>query len=173
MNLLTSIKSFSMQRRAWLLLLAFIIVFEACALLFQHVMMLAPCVMCIYERVAMLGIGCAAIVGAIAPQNPVFRWLGLIGWGLSAYKGLTLAMQHVEYQFHPSPFATCDVFVTLPSWMPLNKWMPWMFEAYGDCSKVVWQFLTLSMPQWLVIIFAGNLIALAIIVIAQLARTKR
>ncbi len=46
-----------MQRRAWLLLLAFIIVFEACALFFQHVMMLAPCVMCIYERVAMLGIG--------------------------------------------------------------------------------------------------------------------
>ncbi len=173
MNLLTSIKSFSMQRRAWLLLLAFIIVFEACALFFQHVMMLAPCVMCIYERVAMLGIGGAAIVGAIAPQNPVFRWLGLLGWGLSAYKGLTLAMQHVEYQFHPSPFATCDVFVTLPSWMPLNKWMPWMFEAYGDCSKVVWQFLTLSMPQWLVIIFAGNLIALALIVIAQLAKTKR
>ncbi|WP_114140601.1 disulfide bond formation protein B, partial [Vibrio cholerae] len=44
---------------------------------------------------------------------------------------------------------------------------------YGDCSKVVWQFLTLSMPQWLVVIFAANLLALAIFVVAQLAKTSR
>ncbi len=84
-------------------------IFEACALYFQHVMMLAPCVMCIYERVAMMGIGGAAIIGLIAPNNALFRWLGLIGWGLSSYKGLMLAMQHVDYQFNPSPFATCDL----------------------------------------------------------------
>ncbi len=172
MNLLTTIKTFSTRRLSWLLLLLFVIFFEACALFFQHVLMLAPCVMCIYERIAMVGIGGAAVLGLIAPNNPIFRWLGLLGWGVSAYKGLTLAMQHVEYQFNPSPFATCDVFVTLPSWLPLNKWMPWMFEAYGDCSKIVWQFLTLSMPQWLVIIFAGNLVAFAIILISQFTKSK-
>ncbi|GAK87820.1 periplasmic thiol:disulfide oxidoreductase DsbB [Vibrio ponticus] len=47
-----------------------------------------------------------------------------------------------------------------------------MFEAYGDCSKIVWQFLTLSMPQWLVVIFAANLIALTVIVVAQLVKSK-
>nr|WP_277756062.1 disulfide bond formation protein DsbB [Vibrio parahaemolyticus] len=156
-----------------MLLLLFIIFFEACALYFQHVMMLAPCVMCIYERVAMMGIGGAAIIGLIAPKNALFRWLGLIGWGLSSYKGLMLAMQHVDYQFNPSPFATCDLFVTFPSWAPLNQWVPWMFEAYGDCSKIVWQFFDLSMPQWLVVIFAGNLVALALIVIAQFFPVKR
>nr|WP_152812086.1 MULTISPECIES: disulfide bond formation protein DsbB [Vibrio] len=156
-----------------MLLLLFVVFFEACALYFQHVMMLAPCVMCIYERVAMMGVGVAAIVGLMAPNNPVFRWLGLIGWGLSSYKGLLLAQQHVDYQFNPSPFATCDLFVTFPSWAPLNQWVPWMFEAYGDCSKIVWQFLDLSMPQWLVVIFAGNLIALALIVIAQFFPARR
>nr|WP_267135747.1 MULTISPECIES: disulfide bond formation protein DsbB [Vibrio] len=156
-----------------MLLLLFVVFFEACALYFQHVMMLAPCVMCIYERVAMMGVGVAAIVGLMAPNNPVFRWLGLIGWGLSSYKGLLLAQQHVDYQFNPSPFATCDLFVTFPSWAPLNQWAPWMFEAYGDCSKIVWQFLDLSMPQWLVVIFAGNLIALALIVIAQFFPARR
>nr|WP_302471264.1 disulfide bond formation protein DsbB [Vibrio antiquarius] len=156
-----------------MLLLLFVVFFEACALYFQHVMMLAPCVMCIYERVAMMGVGVAAIVGLMAPNNPGFRWLGLIGWGLSSYKGLLLAQQHVDYQFNPSPFATCDLFVTFPSWAPLNQWVPWMFEAYGDCSKIVWQFLDLSMPQWLVVIFAGNLIALALIVIAQFFPARR
>jgi disulfide bond formation protein DsbB len=172
-TILNSLNQFSKGRLSWLLLLLFVVFFEACALYFQHVMMLAPCVMCIYERVAMMGVGVAAIVGLMAPNNPVFRWLGLIGWGLSSYKGLLLAQQHVDYQFNPSPFATCDLFVTFPSWAPLNQWVPWMFEAYGDCSKIVWQFLDLSMPQWLVVIFAGNLIALALIVIAQFFPARR
>ncbi|WP_395355767.1 disulfide bond formation protein DsbB [Vibrio sp. D3] len=173
MTILNSLNQFSKGRLSWLLLLLFVVFFEACALYFQHVMMLAPCVMCIYERVAMMGVGVAAIVGLMAPNNPVFRWLGLIGWGLSSYKGLLLAQQHVDYQFNPSPFATCDLFVTFPSWAPLNQWVPWMFEAYGDCSKIVWQFLDLSMPQWLVVIFASNLIALALIVIAQFFPARR
>ncbi|KOO10647.1 dihydrolipoamide acyltransferase, partial [Vibrio xuii] len=106
MNIFSAIKAFSQGRLSWLLLLIFVLFFEACALFFQHVMMLSPCVMCIYERVAMLGIGGAAIIGLIAPNNPVFRWLGLAAWGASAYKGLELSMQHVDYQFNPSPFAT-------------------------------------------------------------------
>lgn len=173
MNFLSTLKDFSKGRLSWLLLLVFVIFFEACALFFQHVMMLSPCVMCIYERVAMLGVGVAAMIGLVNPNNTIIRWLGLAAWGASAYKGLALSMQHVDYQFNPSPFATCDLFVTFPTWAPLNDWAPWMFEAFGDCSKVVWQFLSLSMPQWLVVIFAGNLIALAVIVLAQFAKSKR
>ncbi|MBW3696529.1 disulfide bond formation protein DsbB [Vibrio sp. T187] len=172
MNFLSTLKDFSKGRLSWFLLLAFVIFFEACALFFQHVMMLSPCVMCIYERVAMLGVGVAAMIGLVNPNNTIIRWLGLAAWGASAYKGLALSLQHVDYQFNPSPFATCDLFVTFPSWAPLNDWAPWMFEAFGDCSKVVWQFLSLSMPQWLVVIFAGNLIALAVIVLAQFAKSK-
>ncbi|UXI00413.1 disulfide bond formation protein DsbB [Photobacterium sp. TY1-4] len=166
------LNSFSKSRLSWGLLLLFVIFFEACALFFQHVMKLDPCVMCIYERVAMLGVGLAALIGLIAPQNLVFRWLGLAGWGASAYWGLSLANEHVGYQFNPSPFATCDLFVRFPEWAPLNQWVPWMFEATGDCSKVVWTFLGQSMPQWLVIIFAANLIALAVIVLAQFFNKK-
>lgn len=172
MNYFSTLKTFSQSRLSWSLLFIFIVIFEACALFFQHGMGLPPCVMCIYERVAMMGIAGAAIIGFIAPQNSVIRYLGLTAWGASAYKGLELAMQHVDYQFNPSPFATCDLFVTFPTWAPLNKWIPGMFEAYGDCAEVVWQFLTLSMPQWLVVIFAGNLIALAFIIVAQFAKSK-
>ncbi|GAL10002.1 periplasmic thiol:disulfide oxidoreductase DsbB [Vibrio astriarenae] len=79
-------------------MLFIILAFEATALYFEHVMLLAPCVMCIYERVAMLGIAVAALIGAIAPRNPVIRWLGLAGWGFSSYKGLMLSLEHVDYQ---------------------------------------------------------------------------
>lgn len=160
--------TFSKSRLSWALLLAFVIFFESCALFFQHVMKLDPCVMCIYERVAMLGIGVAAIVSMIAPQNPVVRWVGLTGWGYSAYQGLMLSIEHVGYQFPEFPWsASCALDVNFPSWAPLNQWVPWMFEASGDCGKIVWQFLGLSMPQWLEVIFAGNLVVLAIIILAQ------
>ncbi|MDN3610363.1 disulfide bond formation protein DsbB [Vibrio ostreicida] len=173
MNLLNRIKSFSQTRQSWLLLLAFVVFFQAMALYFQHVTMLAPCVMCIYERVAMFGIGLAAVIGLLSPQNKSVRWLGLATWGLSSLKGFMLAQEHVDYQFNPSPFATCDLFVRFPDWAPLNTWFPSIFEAFGDCSEVVWQFLSLSMPQWLVIIFATNLVVFSVIVIAQFIAQKR
>ncbi|WP_017025214.1 disulfide bond formation protein DsbB [Vibrio rumoiensis] len=169
---LSSIHSFSQKRVSWLLLLLVVAFFEFSALYFQHVLMLAPCVMCVYERVAMMGMGVAATIGLIQPSNKMIRWLGLAGWGYTAFRGLQLALEHVGYQFNPSPFATCDIFPQFPSWAPLNQWVPWMFEPTGDCSKIVWQFLSLSMPQWLVIIFSANLIALTIIVISQFFKTK-
>ncbi len=170
MNFLIPVKNFSHSRLSWLLLFSFSLFFLLCALSFQHIMDLAPCVMCIYERVAMIAIGLAAMVGAISPQNAVIRWTGLITWGAAAYKGLMLAIEHVDYQ--TNIFATCEP-LRFPEWAPLNKWIPWYFEAPGNCSEIVWQFLTLSMPQWLVIIFAGNLVALAVIIIAQFATNKK
>lgn len=148
----------------------FALAFEICALFFQHVMQLQPCVMCIYERVAMLGIIVAGLIGMIAPQNIVVRWAGLIMWAISAGWGLKLSIEHVSYQF-PDPNdlfgATCDIFVSFPSWAPLNQWLPSVFEASGDCNEIVWQFLSFSMPEWLVFIFSAMLLVFAIVFASQ------
>ena len=42
------------QRSAWLLLGLSAVFLEVCALLFQHVLGLRPCLMCIYERLVVL-----------------------------------------------------------------------------------------------------------------------
>lgn len=80
--------SFSKRRSSWLLLLAFIVFFEGSALFFQHGMKLPPCVMCIYERVAMFGIAIAALIGLTAPHNPIVRWLGLAAGAIVLMKVL-------------------------------------------------------------------------------------
>ncbi|MGF1739792.1 disulfide bond formation protein DsbB [Vibrio profundum] len=172
MKLLNSIKLFSAQRRSWALLLLISIGFEACALYFQHVKGLAPCVMCVYERVAMFGIVFAALIGLLKPSLSVIRWLGLLVWGGSAYQGLMLSIQHVNFQLNPSPFDTCSLFTEFPAWLPLNDWLPSVFAASGECSDISWTFLSLTMPQWLVIVFAANLIILAGIIISQLAPNR-
>jgi disulfide bond formation protein DsbB len=168
----SQLKSFSQHRLSWALLFVFVIFFELCALFFQHIMNLAPCVMCIYERVAMFGIGAAALVGLISPQYWPIRFIGLLGWLAASVKGYQLATQHVDYQLNPSPFATCDIYVQFPSWAPLNQWLPSVFEAYGDCSEIVWQWLTLSMPQWLVIIYAANIAVSLLFIGCQVAKSN-
>ncbi|WP_028022859.1 disulfide bond formation protein DsbB [Enterovibrio calviensis] len=168
--MLSYFNQISRGRGAWFLLMLSALAFEACALYFQHIMNLAPCVMCIYERVAMVGVLGAGLIGMIAPSNGLVRWLGLAAWGVSTGWGLKLSIEHVGYQF-PDPNdlfgATCDIFVSFPSWAPLNQWVPWMFEASGDCSKIVWEFMTLTMPQWLVIIYGAMLVVFGLVVLSQ------
>ena len=160
----------STTRPAWISLALSAIFLELCALFFQHVMDLAPCVMCIYERVALFGVVIAGLLGGIAPQNSSLRWIALLLWFGATAKGLQLSLLHVSYQF-PDPNVlfgpTCDLFVSFPSWAPLNEWIPSVFEATGDCSKIVWQFLTLTMPQWLVVIFAAMLLVNIVVIISQ------
>ncbi len=57
----------SRGRGAWLLMALTAFILELVALWFQHVMLLQPCVMCIYERCALFGIMGA---GWSAPSPP-------------------------------------------------------------------------------------------------------
>lgn len=59
----------SRGRGAWLLMAFTALALEMVALWFQHVMLLKPCVLCIYERCALFGVMGAGLVGAIAPKN--------------------------------------------------------------------------------------------------------
>ncbi len=154
--------------------MAFIaLMLECAALYFQHVMKLQPCVMCIYERIALLGIIAAGLIGAIAPQNGLLRWLAIIVWIYSAWRGLDLAWEHTMLQLYPSPFASCDFFVNFPEWLPLNQWVPAVFEATGDCSVKQWVFLGWDMPQWLISVFAVYLLMAIIVTLSQFFAAKQ
>lgn len=147
--------------------------FELTALFFQHVMGLKPCVMCIYERCALFGVMGAGIVGAFAPKSLPVRWAAILIWLYSAYKGLMLSIEHTNIQLHPNPFVTCDFAARFPSWLPLDKWLPSVFVASGDCAERSWTFLTWSMPQWMIVIFAAYLLVGALVLIAQPLKPKR
>lgn len=147
--------------------------FELTALFFQHVMGLKPCVMCIYERCALFGVMGAGIVGAFAPKSLPVRWAAILIWLYSAYKGLMLSIEHTNIQLHPNPFVTCDFAARFPSWLPLDKWLPSVFVASGDCAERSWTFLTWSMPQWMIVIFAAYLLVGALVLIAQPFKPKR
>lgn len=171
--MLTTLKNLSTQRWPWLLLAFSALVLELSALYFQHVMKLEPCVMCVYERITMLGIIFAGLIGASAPQNLMVRLIAFVVWGISAVWGLLLALEHTNFQMNPSPFATCDFFPNFPSWAPLHEWLPWLFNPTGDCADIVWQFFGYSMPQWLIVSFSIYVVLFVVIAITALLPNKR
>lgn len=169
--MLNYLKALSLKRTTWLLCLTSCAALEGAALYFQHGMGLQPCVMCIYERLALLAILFAGIIGIVAPRFFLFRWLALALGLLGAIKGLSLAIKHTDYQLNPAPWNTCSPFLDFPPTLPLDQWFPNLFAAGGDCGKISWEFLGLVMPQWLIIVFAIYTIILILLTLAQFKRT--
>ncbi len=143
------------RRGAWALLSLSAFSLFAAALYMQYQMDLAPCVKCIYQRVAVLGVAFAALIPALAPQFKLTRLVGFAGWLTAAIWGWVIANGHVAAQQSANSFfAVCDTFPNFPDWMPLHQWLPELFSATGLCGDIKWSFMDMSMPEWMRIIFA-------------------
>ncbi|PAV09254.1 disulfide bond formation protein B [Arsenophonus sp. ENCA] len=164
--------SYSQTRKAWLLVATSACMLEIIALYFQHGMGLRPCVLCIYERIAIFAILAAGLIAAMAPKS-AFRLVALILWLYSSWEGLKLTFEHTRLQLYPSPFDSCDFVVNFPLWLPLNRWLPTVFEAYGDCSQKQWSFLNIEMPVWLLIIFIAYFLVAIIALLSQFLWFKK
>ena len=167
MLLLKKLSSLSTDKRPWGLLFVSVLSLEMAALYFQHVMDLRPCIMCIYQRTALFGVMFAAIP-AMLVNNVITRLVGYVGWGISAVWGLLIAIEHVDIQTAANPFfATCEFEPNFPSWAPLHEWFPTIFGATGDCGDINWSFMDISMPQWMIVIFAIYSVIWAVILVSH------
>ena len=156
MKLVNNISSWPALRWPWFLLAGSALVLETIALYFQYAMHLEPCVMCIYQRTAVFGLIVAGLIPLANPKNIVLRFSGFALWLTSAFWGLKIAFEHAQMQ-NPDNFLlamSCDVYPNFPSWFAIHQWFPAIFEARGTCDTIDWQFLGLSMPEWMVVSFA-------------------
>ena len=166
------VTQFAQSRLSWLILAGTALALELCALFFQYVMNLDPCVMCIYQRLAIFGILAAGLIGIAGHKYRLVRLLAIIGWTTSAVWGLKLALELVDMQTNPSPFSTCSFLPEFPHWMPLHEWIPSVFMPTGMCSDIPWEMFGVTMGQWMIGAFSAYLIALAVFAIPALAKTR-
>lgn len=162
------------HKKAWLLLFISALLLEATALYFQYMMDLQPCIMCIYQRVAVFALIFAGLIGSLNANFVLSRMIGFALWGTGAIWGFLIAKEHVTIQEEStlSFFYTCDVVPNFPAWAPLHEWLPALFKATGDCGKISWQFLGYSMPQWMEIIFAGYALIFIVVLLNRLICKK-
>lgn len=172
MNAVKTLSRWTEQRWSWTLLMISAIALESCALYFQHIMGLPPCIMCVYERLAVLGIIFIGLV-PLVHNNAITRCFAFVGWGVSSVWGYIIAAEHADLITNANPFfATCEFEPNFPSWMPLHHWVPAVFAATGDCDEADWAFVGLNMPEWLMIIFAIYGVILALVLSSRLIDKK-
>ena len=151
----------------------FIGIFVVCAALMafglylQHVQGLEPCPLCILQRYAFIATGLVALAAALQGPGRIGRWVfGLLTLG-AAGAGAAVAGRQTWLQHFPPKVTDCgpDLSYMLESF-PLSQVLPKLFKGEGDCTKVAWQFLGLSIPEWALVWF---LILLALAAWAILA----
>lgn len=170
--MINKISDLAEQRWAWALLFASAFILELIALYFQYAMELKPCIMCIYQRTAVFGVLFAALLPLLR-NNLITRLLAYIGWGVSAIWGTLIAIEHVDIQTATNPFfVSCEIVPNFPSFLPLHTMLPNIFAATGDCGNIDWEFVGMSMPQWMIVIFALYT-ALFVLVFGSRLLTKR
>lgn len=171
--MLNSLYIYSQTRKFWIILIFSALILESISILIQYTFSLKPCILCIYQRCALFGIIIAGIISSINP-NTYLRFFGMFIWIYSAIKGLIFSKEHIVMTLYPSPFLTCDLFVQFPTWLPLNKWCPFIFNAIsGDCLAYKWYFLSLEMSQWMIIIFINYLTIAIFTIISQFTQFNK
>jgi len=137
----------------------------AYALFAQYQLGLAPCPLCIFQRVAVMTVGAVFLIAAL--HNPDTLGARIYG-GLilfAAVCGMGISGRHVWIQAQPPgtvPACGADLNFLLDI-MPITEVVQKVLTGSGECGTVDWRFLGLSMPWW-VLISLGVLGAWAAIV---------
>jgi disulfide bond formation protein DsbB len=125
----------------------------AYALYAEHVLMLMPCPLCVFQRMAVIALGIVFLVAAI--HNPagngrrVYAALVLLAGGA----GIGVAGRHVWLQNLPADeVPACGPgFNYIMDSFPVADALKMIFTGSGECATTDWQFIGLSMPAWVVI----------------------
>ena len=128
----------------------------------QHLQGLEPCPLCLLQRGFFYAIAFVCLIGAAhGPRRIGATVYGVLG-ALLAAGGLATAARQVWLQHLPAdkvPQCGPDLFFMLEN-LPLSTTLQKLIAGTGECAKVDWTFLGLSIAGWSLVWF----IALAIYV---------
>lgn len=127
------------------------------ALFAQFVLGLAPCPLCILQRLALLLLGVVFLAALIHHPR---------GWGARVYAGLmglaagigsVIAARHVWLQHLPAEETPrCGPGLGyLVETLPLGQVLREVLTGSGECAEVDWTLLGLSLPEWSLLMFIG------------------
>jgi len=127
---------------------------------FQQILGLAPCPLCMVQRGSLVVIGVFCLLGLLFKPKKIGSKALAFGVALSAAFGAAVAGRQVWLQHLPAdqvPECGPDLAFMLDVF-PLQDVISSVLKGSGECAEVQWQFLSFSMPEWMVIVFAIMLV---------------
>ncbi|MBT8083054.1 MAG: disulfide bond formation protein B, partial [Gammaproteobacteria bacterium] len=127
------------------------------ALYAQYVLYLDPCPLCVFQRIATILVGVGFLVAALHNPGRIGARVYGVLIALFAAFGVGVAAWHVHLQgLPPDEVPGCGPgFEYIMENFALFDALSMIFQGSGECADVVWQFLGLSMPTWVVIGLGG------------------
>ena len=133
------------------------IVLISIAMYMEIAMDLNPCPLCVMQRVMIIAMGLVFLLALIHhPQGKGRFVYGLLAL-LFAAGGLGFAGRQIWLQHLPAgqvPACGPDLYFMIQNF-PLTETLRTLFVGTGDCAKVVWTFLGMSIPEWSFVCFCG------------------
>ena len=127
------------------------------ALYAQYVMLLDPCPLCVFQRIATISLGIVFLIAALHNAGDLGSKIygGLVT--LTAGFGVGVAIWHVRLQNMPTDeVPSCGPgFEYIMDNFALFDALSLIFKGSGECADVVWRLLGLSMPTWVIIGLGG------------------
>ena len=139
----------------------------AFGLYLQHVVGLEPCPMCIVQRYALILLGLSAGIAAIFRNRGAWIAGSLLGLVFSGF-GAFVAARQSWLQWYPPEIASCGRdFYGMIETFPLKRAIPMIFRGSGDCTKIDWTFLGLSIANWSFVCFVGFAVLLLVLLVKR------
>ena len=148
-SMLQKLQKIAHSRWYWLALVALGLSFIAVALYYQYGLEELPCVMCIQVRIWMLGLTLVAF-NAFVLNN---RWISRIAHILTVL--IAVGLLDRAYQLLGTErgfvFGDCGFDLGLPSWLPLDTWIPELFRVHASCGYTPELFFGITMAEALMV----------------------
>ncbi len=129
----------------------------------QTLLRLAPCPLCIFQRLLYIVIGFIGLLGFIWPAGRLL-WaalaggLAMLGAGVAGYQTWMQAFPHLAPE---CSFTDPNLIERFVDWLGM-AW-PSMFLATGFCTTRDWEMFGLSMANWSVLVFTGIVVYAALL----------
>jgi disulfide bond formation protein DsbB len=123
----------------------------------EFVMHLAPCPLCIFQRIGVFVLGVMFLVAALHDPAAFGRRVYAVLVALAALATIGVAARHLYIQSLPPDAvpacgASLDFMLKIFS---LSEVLVKVLTGDGECAKVTWEFLGLAMPAWVLITAAA------------------
>ena len=129
----------------------------AFALYLEHVQGLAPCPLCVFQRVGLIGLGIISLIACLHnPKSNIMKRLYALLGSLSILWSVGVAARHVWLQnLPPDQVPSCGP--GLEYWLetlPMQSVLQQVLNGSGECATIDWTFLGQSLPVWSLIFFS-------------------
>ncbi|MDG2375424.1 MAG: disulfide bond formation protein B [Woeseiaceae bacterium] len=125
----------------------------AYALYAEHVLLLTPCPLCVFQRMSVVALGIIFLIATMHNTGGWGRYVYTSLLAIASGAGIGVAGRHVWLQNLPSDqVPSCGPgFDYIIDSFPLSEALRLIFTGSGECASIDWQFLKLSMPAWVFI----------------------